>query len=113
METDNYLLDRIRNILISKSVVWSEKRMFGGSCFMVADKMCFGTYKGGLMVRIEPTETDQLLLRSNVEQMIHGSKPMTGYLFVDPKGYDKDSDLEFWVQKCLNFNPKAKTSKSK
>lgn len=113
MATDNYELERMRKILSDKKIEWTEKKMFGGNCFMVDDKMCFGTYKGGLMVRIEPTEIEELTKRPGADQMIHGSRPMTGYLFVQQEAYDKESDLEFWVQKCLDFNPRAKSSKKK
>lgn len=111
MATDQFLLDRMRTIMTAKKAVWKEKKMFGGDCFMVDDKMCFGTYKGGLMVRIEPEEEKKLVKRKGAEAMIHGGRPMVGYLFIQPNGYDNDKDLEFWIQKCLEFNPKAKASK--
>lgn len=111
MATDEYLLERLRRIMTDKKVSWIDKKMFGGDCFMVDEKMCFGTYKGGIMVRIEPEETKELLKRKGAEKMIHGGRPMNGYLFIEPEGYDNDDDLEFWIQKCLNFNPKAKSSK--
>ncbi len=113
MATDPFLLDRMRSTMVAKKVKWTEKKMFGGDCFMVDDKMCFGTYKGGLMVRIDPDESMSLVNRKATTQMIHGGKPMVGYLFVEPEGYDMDDDLEFWIGKCLDFNPKAKASKSK
>jgi len=113
MPTDPYLLERIRNVMTAKKAVWAEKKMFGGDCFMVDDKMCFGTYKGGLMVRIDPEEAKELTRIEGADQMIHGGRPMTGYLFVDSEGYDLDKDLEFWIQKCLDFNPRAKSSKKK
>jgi len=113
MATDQYLLDRMYNIMSEKKILWIEKKMFGGNCFMVDDKMCFGTYKGGLMVRIEPDEMEELLKRTGASQMIHGGRPMKGYLFIEPEGYDTEADLEFWIQKCLDFNPKAKASKKK
>ena len=113
MATDEFLLDRLRGIMGSKNVLWSEKKMFGGDCFMVNDKMCFGTYKGGIMARINPTETDTLLERNGAEQMMHGGRPMTGYIFIEAEGFDADSDLEFWIQKCLDFNPLARASKKK
>ena len=113
MATDEFLLERMRRILTDKKVHWKEKRMFGGNCFMVDEKMCFGTYKGGLMARVEPEEINQLKEREGADQMIHGGRPMTGYLFIEPDGYDMDDDLEFWIQKCLEFNPKAKSSKKK
>jgi hypothetical protein len=113
MATDEFLLDRMRNILNAKKAVWSEKKMFGGNCFIVADKMLIGTYKGGIMARVEPDDTAKLLKRKGAGQMIHGGREMKGYLFIDAEGYDSDKDLEFWIQECLAFNPKAKSSKKK
>ena len=113
MATDTYLLDRIKNITKKYPVKWTEKRMFGGDCFMVDDKMCFGTYKGGLMVRVDPNESDELCKRTATEVMIHGGRPMAGFLFVEAEGYDSDDDLEFWIKKSLEYNPKAKSSKKK
>lgn len=110
---DEFLLDRLRQSMQAEKVNWYEKKMFGGICFMVDEKMCFGTYKGGLMVRVEPEETEELIKRDGAEQMIHGGRQMKGYLFIEPEGYDLDTDLDFWVKKCLEFNPKAKASKKK
>lgn len=78
---------------------------------MVNDKMCFGTYKGGLMVRIAPEEEDELVKMPGCERMIHGGRPMKGYLFIQPNGYDSDDDLSLWIRKSLEFNPRAKSSK--
>ena len=36
---------------------------------------------------------------------------MKGFVCVDPIGIDSDKDLEGWIQVCLDFNPKAKSSK--
>ena len=80
---------------------------------MIDDKMCFGTYKGGLMVRVGPDLGDELVNRKATEQMIHGGREMKGYLFVEPEGYDSEADLEFWIEKCLEFNPMAKASKKR
>ena len=113
MATDEFILERMRNIMTSKKAQWSEKRMFGGVCFMVDDKMCFGTYQGGLMVRVEPAESEELERRKGAGPMLHGGRPMKGYLFIKPEGYDLEEDLDFWIQKCLEFNPKAKASKKK
>lgn len=113
MANDEHTVERIRRVLSEMKVQWEEKRMFGGCGFMVDDKMLLGTYKGNIMARVDPDEVDELLARGGSEQMIHGGRPMTGYLSVLPDGYDLDSDLEFWVGKCLEFNPKAKSSKKK
>ena len=113
MTTDQLLLDRIRNIMTAQQIEWTEKRMFGGNCFMVDDKMCFGTYKGGLMARVGPENMEELLLRKGVEQMIHNGRAMKAYVFVQEEAYAEDSELEFWIVKCLEFNPKAKVSKKR
>ena len=113
MEQNELTLERLRSVLKSHGTKWEEKKMFGGYCFMVDDKMCFGTYKGGLMARVDPEKIDQMLERNGAEQMIHGGRPMRGYAWIDPEGYDLDDDLEFWISKCLAFNPKAKSSKKK
>lgn len=34
-------------------------------------------------------------------------RPMKGYLFIEPEGYDYEKDLEFWIDRCLEFNPVA------
>ena len=111
--TDLMMLDRMRHILREKKVLWEEKKMFGGLCFMVNDKMCFGTYQGGLMARVNPEHVSEMIEREGAEQMIHGGRPMKGYVWIDPAGYDLDEDLEFWLQACLDFNPQAKSSKKK
>ncbi len=87
--------------------------MFGGFCYMVDDKMCLGNYRGGLMARVGPDAAEALAERPGAEQMVHGGRQMTGYLWVDPQGYDTEDDLEFWVDRCLAFNPEAKASRKK
>jgi hypothetical protein len=113
MAADSYLIERLQNALRKKGVDWNEKRMFGGVTFMVNDKMCFGPFRDGLMVRIDPDEESILLKKDHVEQMIMKNTPMKGYLIVSLEGIDREANLDFWVGKCLEFNPKAKASKKK
>ncbi len=110
---EDLLLDRMRNILESKAIEWHEKQMFGGVCFMVDDKMCFGIYQGGVMARTDPTDTEELVQIEGAAQMIHGGRTMKGFIMLDQTAYDSDEGLEFWIQKALDFNPKAKASKKR
>ena len=80
---------------------------------MVDNKMCFGTYKGGVMARVHPDRIEELTKRNGAEQMMHGGRLMKGYMFLESEGYDTDKDLEFGIQECLDFNPLAKASKKK
>ena len=110
---ENLLIERMRNILTAKAVSWNEKKMMGGQTFMVDDKMCFGTLKGGLLCRIDPHERDALLDKTGAEIITQNGREMKGYVYVQPEGYESDQALEFWISKCLAFNPKAKSSKRK
>ncbi|MEL7342053.1 MAG: TfoX/Sxy family protein, partial [Bacteroidota bacterium] len=87
--------------------------MMGGITFMVDDKMCFGTLKGGLLCRIDPEERAELLRHDGAETISQGGREMKGYVHVQDIGLETDFMLEFWVAKCLEFNPKAKAKKKK
>jgi len=110
---DTLLFERIRNILLAREVYWEEKKMMGGITFMVDEKLCFGTFRGGLLCRIDPTERDELLEVEGADIMKQAGREMKGYVHLDPLAYDTDQDLEFWITKCLEFNPKAKAGKKK
>ena len=107
MATDAFLLERITNILTDNKTHWIDKKMFGGNCFMVREKMCFATYRGGLMLKVDTEEIAELLNRSGANEMIQGGKSLKGYLFIEPEGYDNEEDLEFWIKKSLDFNKKT------
>ena len=113
MALDEALADRVRHILDAKKIRYTEKKMFGGLCFMVDDKMLMGTREGRIMARIDPDEEAKALRKKGARPMDFTGRPMKGYVFVDEIGYDLESDLEYWVSLCLKFNPKAKSSKKK
>jgi len=87
--------------------------MFGGLCFMVDDKMCLGIVKEKLMVRIGPENQAELEKLKGAIPMDFTKRPMKGMLYITPDGIDYDRDLEFWILKCLEYNPLAKASKKK
>ena len=105
--------ERIADLLASKGIAYEQKRMFGGLCFMVDDKMLIGTYKGGVMARVDPAEAETLANRPGANHMIHGGRPMPGFLMIEQAGFERDADLSFWLDKCLEYNPKAKAGGKK
>jgi len=119
MAYDEHLADRARQILKEKSIVAEEKKMMGGLCFMVDDKMCFGMHidKGTnsslLMARVGKDNYEKALAKERCTEMTFTGSSMKGYVFVTEDGIDLDDDLEFWIQMCLDFNPLAKSSKKK
>ena len=108
---------RIRNVLYDKNIDFTEKKMFGGICFMVDDKMCFGIMINKkhneelLMCRMNEDDCEKTLQNNDCIPMDFTGRPMKGYLFVTEKGYQSPKDLIDYIQLCLNFNPLAKKSK--
>ena len=119
MAYDEYLGERITNILKEKKVDFFSKKMMGGLCFMVDNKMCCGIHldkKFGdslLMARIGEEAYENEILKEECLPMDFTGRPMKGYAFITPKGFDMDADLEYWIDQCLAFNPLAKASKKK
>lgn len=113
MAYSEYLADRIRNVFEDRKVAYVEKKMMGGLTFMVDDKMCVGVVDEKLMARIDPEKQEQALAKKGCRRMDFTGRPMKGFLFIEPEGIDKDSDLEYWIEQCLEYNPKAKSSKKK
>ncbi len=113
MAYDEYQADRIRAVLRAKSVSFEERKMMGGICFMVDDKMCLGLIKNNLMARIDPDIYEEALTRKGCKPMDFSGKILKGFVYVEPEAVDMDEELDKWVQLCLDFNPKAKSSKKK
>ncbi len=78
---------------------------------MVDDKMCLGVMKNELMARIDPEIVPVALKRKGAQPMDFTGKTMKSFATVKPEGVDLESDFEYWVQLCLDFNPHAKSSK--
>lgn len=113
MAYDEYLQERIEIILSEKKVPYEAKKMMGGLCYMIDDKMCFGVVKNDFMARVGEKAYFDLIDLDGARPMDFTKRPMKGYIFVAPEGVDYDSDLKFWIQKCLEFNPEAVASKKK
>jgi hypothetical protein len=113
MAYDEHLSDRIAQALKDRRIVYEEKKMMGGLCYMVDDKMCVGIIKDNLMARIDPDIYEESLGRKGCREMDFTGRPMKGYVLVEPVGIDLDEDLESWIDLALAFNPRAKSSKKK
>ena len=61
--------ERIADLLSIKGIDFEQKKMFGGLCFLVDDKMLAGTYKGGIMARVSPDEADRLAEQQNQQRL--------------------------------------------
>ena len=113
MAYNEQLAERIEQLLEEKKISYFSKKMFGGLCFMVEDKMCLGIVKEELMARIGPNGYQEALEKEHCKEMNFTGRAMKGYVYIEPDGLDMDEDLEYWLQRCLDFNPLAKASKKK
>lgn len=113
MAFDEALADRVRSHIgrIHKSV--EEKRMFGGLCFMVDNKMCVGVEKERLMVRLDPAVYDEVMKRPGCRPMDFNGRVMKGFVFVDAAAVATDDALEYWIALALDYNKRAKPSRKR
>jgi TfoX/Sxy family transcriptional regulator of competence genes len=113
MAYSEFLADRIRNSLTNNHIFFTERKMFGGICFFVDDKMFMGVMKDRLMVRTDPVKQDEYLRDGDAMEMDPEKHSMKGFLYIDPEGIDMDEDLEKWLYRCLEYNPKAKSTRKR
>lgn len=112
MAYDNILANRVRDYLCTiDEIKIEEKKIFGGLAFMVNDKMCINISDSQLMCRFDPALTKKLSERTGFLPMIMNGKVYKGYCYVDPIGYKRKRDFEFWINLCLDYNAKAVSSK--
>jgi len=108
------LADRIREFLAAQpNLKIEEKKMFRGLTFMVNDKMCVSVSNNNLMCRFDPALQDEVAERKGFEPMLMKGREYKGYCYVSEEGYSLKKDFEYWLHLCLNFNAKAKATKSK
>lgn len=91
----------------------SEKEMMGGLTFMYNDKMCVGVIKDELMCRIDPVLHEASVERIGCRTMDFTKRPMKGYVMIDESGMKSQAELDSWLDLALEFNARAKSSKSK
>jgi TfoX/Sxy family transcriptional regulator of competence genes len=113
MAYDEKLADRVREIIAITHRNIDEKKMFGGLCFMVNDKMCVGVEKERLMLRIDPARYEELIEKEGCRPMDFTGKPMKGFVFVDAGVLRTKKQLHYWIELALEYNKIAKASKKK
>lgn len=75
-----------------------EKRMFGGLAFLLGGHLAVcASHEGGLLVRTDGTESEELLQHEHVDPMVMGSQSSRTWLHVRPAALASDDDLRTWV----------------
>jgi TfoX N-terminal domain len=94
---DEALADRIRDLVASESEL-TEQKMFGGLAFLIAGNMAVAASgQGGVLVRVDPEQSDALIATTNARLMEMGGRHMRGWLRVDPDHVRTKRQLAKWV----------------
>jgi TfoX/Sxy family transcriptional regulator of competence genes len=103
MAYDEDLANRIRELMAAVPDV-TEMRMFGGLAFLVGGNMAVAASgQGGLMVRVDPGETDGLLDKPHARPFEMRGRAMQGWLRVDDEGIRTKRQLEPWVKRGVEY----------
>ena len=103
MAYDEDLADRIRELVASEPDV-TEHQMFGGLAFLVGGNMSVAASgQGGLMVRVNPDDTDALLAKPHARPFEMQGREMRGWLRVDAEGVRTKRQLAPWVTRGVAY----------
>ena len=103
MAYDEDLANRLRELLAGERGV-EEKRMFGGLAFLINGNMAAcASGKGGLMVRVPPDDTAELLTRDHTEPMVMAGREARGWIRVGDGGVRTKRQLQSWVTRGIDY----------
>jgi TfoX/Sxy family transcriptional regulator of competence genes len=97
MAYDEKLAERVREILSGSKGI-TERKMFGGLCFMVNGNMLGGVLKDDLIVKFDPAEHEKVLAQKHVRPFDFSGRPMAGIAYVGPGALKSKKDLSKWVE---------------
>ena len=104
MAYDGELADRIRLLAAADGTVVSEKRMFGGLAFLVGgNKAISASGQGGVLVRVDPAESDELVRTTSATVAVMRGREMAGWLRVASADLTEDEQLEPRVRRGLRY----------
>lgn len=103
MAYDEGVAERLRELFVDRPGI-TGKKMFGGLAFLYRGHILAGIIGDSLMARVGPDEYAAALKKPHVREMDFTGKPMKGYVYVDPAGFESDADLGRWVALCIRFN---------
>ena len=80
----------------------TEKRMFGGVCFLLNGNMLCGAGKNGYMIRTDPARAGEAGRLFGGEPVVMQGRPMRGFFWVDPAACDAKS-LGRWLALAQDY----------
>lgn len=106
------LAGRVRHALGDRPGI-SERKMFGGLCFMVDEKMFLGVMTDHIMCRVGPDAHDEAMAKPGVRLMDFTGRPMQGYIYATGPAIEGDAALKAWVDQTYAFADSLPAKKPK
>lgn len=100
-EAKEKLAERLRAALAGQARV-TEKRMFGGVCFLERGNMLCGTGSGNFLFRVGKEAHAAAVKRRGAKAMVHNGRRMDGFIWVDPAACDAKS-IRSWLSLALGY----------
>lgn len=103
MAYDEELAERVRAVVAAEPGL-TEKRMFGGLAFLIGGRLAVGASgRGGLLLRVDPADTESLLREPHVGRFEMRGREMDGWLRVDASAVGTDEELREWVRHGVSY----------
>jgi TfoX/Sxy family transcriptional regulator of competence genes len=103
MAYDEEIAGRIRSLLGDRAGL-TEQKMFGGLAFLIGGNMAIAASgQGGILVRVDPEESNDLVATTPAEPMEMRGRPMAGWLRVDAADVADDAALSEWVERGAGY----------
>jgi TfoX N-terminal domain len=103
MAYDEELAERIRTLLGDRAGL-TEKKMFGGLGFMIGGHMAIAASgQGGILVRVDPRQSDTLVATTSAEPMEMRGRQMAGWLRVDTPDVADNTALGEWIDRGVAY----------
>ncbi len=98
MAYDEKLAARIRELVADEPNL-TEQPMFGGLSFLIGGNMAVAASgQGGILVRVDPEQSDALVANTNADLMEMGGRRMRGWLRVASDDVRTKRQLAKWVE---------------
>lgn len=103
MAYDEGLAERLRQHLAGEAGL-SEKSMFGGLAFLINGNMAVSASgQGGLLLRVDPTQTHELVGEAGAERFVMRGREMNGWLRIEATALGTDAELRRWIAHGVGY----------
>ncbi|QDV16807.1 hypothetical protein Pan153_14390 [Gimesia panareensis] len=102
MAYDEELADRVHQLL-HRRAGYSQRKMFGGICYLLHGNMCCGVTGTNLMLRLGEKKVPLALQEPFTHEMDFTGKVMKSMIYVIAEGTQNDEDLKDWIDQAVKF----------